>query len=75
MFSGRYPNAPRRGGSGLIFLVFLLVGLYFLNLAFHFITIPTALTNSPFYNNILNFITGALLIIGGFKFLFNRRNF
>lgn len=69
-----YPNQMRGRGSGMgAFLIFLVVGLYFLNAALNFFPIPPTLLANKVYNQALNLIAGVLIIIGGFKFLFQRR--
>ena len=55
----------RSGGSGWGFIVYLIFGLYFINSAFSFITLP------EFFDNIDKWITlvaGILLIIGGINY-------
>jgi hypothetical protein len=54
-------------GTG-VFIVYLIFGLYFLNLGFNLVTIsPSASISS-----VISIICGILLVIGGIKFL--RRN-
>jgi len=62
----------RRANFGLFF-IFLIFGLYFLNLAIHFFTIPATLASNTIYNQVIYFIAGVLILVGGFKFLFPRR--
>jgi hypothetical protein len=62
----------RSSGIG-VFFIFLIVGLYFLNASLKFFTIPVALTSNAMYNQVLFFIAGVLILIGGFKFLLQRR--
>jgi cytochrome c biogenesis protein CcdA len=49
--------------GGILFFASLIVGLYFLNLGFNFITIPETFSSM---NKWMNVIGGILLIIGGF---------
>jgi len=66
MFSN--PMMGGRSGTGMFF-IFLLVGLYFLNASLKFFILPATLVANPFYNQVLFFIAGVLILIGGFKFL------
>ena len=70
MYSGQMGG--RSSGLG-IFLVFLVVGLYFLNASLKFFPIPAVLVANVFYNQVLYFVAGVLILIGGFKFLFPKR--
>jgi hypothetical protein len=56
-----------RLGTGA-FIVYLIFGLYFLNLGFNLVTIPI----SASITSVIAIISGILLIIGGIKFM--RRN-
>lgn len=70
--NGNQMGYRKSSGTG-VFLIFLVVGAYFLNIAFNFIPIPAALSGNATYNQALNFIAGVFIIVGGFKFLFSRR--
>jgi hypothetical protein len=48
--------------GGILFAANLIFGLYFLNLGFNFIALPTFLAS---ITNWINIIGGALLIVGG----------
>jgi hypothetical protein len=70
-----YQNQPlerKSSGKGLFF-IFLIAGLYFLNLAFSFVPIPSSLTANKFYGQALNILAGVLILLGGFRFLFPKR--
>lgn len=60
--------AGNRGGSGrmLLFIVYLVFGLYFLNSGLSFITLPGFLEDISSW---ISIIGGALLIIGGFFYM------
>jgi hypothetical protein len=62
----------RRSNFGLFF-IFLIFGLYFFNLSMKFFPIPATLASNAMYNQIIYFIAGVLIIVGGFKFLFPKR--
>lgn len=49
--------------GGLLFIVSLIAGLYFLNLGFNFVTLPESFSSVSKWMNIVG---GILLIIGGF---------
>ena len=70
MYQNQMPG--RRSGLGM-FLLFLVVGVYFLNSSLNFFPIPAALASNAIYNQILFFIAGVLMLLGGFKFLFPKR--
>lgn len=56
---------PRRRGLGIknVFLVLgILFGLYYLNLSFQWVSIPESISS---FQNILNAITGILLVVLG----------
>lgn len=53
-----------------VFIIFLIVGLYFLNYSLGFVNLPESFDK---INKIVFLIGGGLLIIGGFKFLTARR--
>lgn len=59
----------RKGGI-IIFLIYLFFGIYLINVAFNFITLPGFLTN---FNNWIIFVGGILIIVGGINFLRARR--
>jgi len=52
--------------GGLLFAIYLILGFYFLNMSFSFITLPGFIEG---IGSILSFIAGALLILGGFNHL------
>jgi uncharacterized membrane protein len=49
--------------GGILFIVNLIAGLYFLNLGFNFFAIPESLS---MLDKWMNIIGGVLLIVGGF---------
>lgn len=55
-----------KGASNMIFFIFLIAGLYFLNLFFNFITLPESFNE---INRFMNLIGGIMIIIGGFYLL------
>jgi hypothetical protein len=59
-----------RGGGGLFFIIYLLLGLYFLNFGLNFVKIPEAFSK---INNWIIFAGGVLLIFGAIRFLMTRR--
>jgi len=63
----------RRSGVG-VFFIFLIGGLYFLNLAFNFFPLPATILANKTYAQVSNFIAGVLILVGGFKFLLSRRS-
>ena len=55
------------GKGGLIgFLVYLILGLYFINSAFNFITLPEFVSNVDKW---IMFFGGILIIVGGINYL------
>ena len=52
---------PRRGGSMLFFILYLIFGAYFINYPFNFLKLPTAI--DPF-NKWIMLVGGILIIIG-----------
>ena len=48
----------------VITLIYFVVGLYFINLSFNWISLP----DTTIYNFTINMIVGAMLILGGFTF-------
>jgi len=54
----------------VLLVLYLLVGLYLLNLAFGFTVMPETITK---YENIVNILAGILLVLGGFKYFFSAR--
>ncbi len=55
------------GKIGVIgFLLYLVVGLYFINFPFNYIEIPEYITQ---FNNWIIFVGGILVIIGGINYL------
>jgi hypothetical protein len=63
-------RAQRGSNKGGIFAVFLIAGLYFLNLGTGFMKLPVSFDK---INQIVFVVGGALLIIGGFKFLSSKK--
>lgn len=61
----------RRGGKGLVFLIDLILGLYFINFGFQFITIPAFITSIDKW---IIFLGGIFLIISGISFITANRN-
>jgi hypothetical protein len=59
-----------RGGSGLIFFIDLILGLYFLNFGINFITLPETFSSVSKW---IIFVGGIFLILGGIKYLTARR--
>lgn len=55
----------------VIFIIYVLVGLYLINYPFNFITMPTFIVSIEKW---ILFIGGILIIIGGVKYLFARRH-
>ncbi len=54
-------------GMGMFgFIIYLVFGLYFLNMSLSFITMPAFLTD---INSIISFVAGALLVVGGINFM------
>lgn len=60
----------RGGGRGLLFFVYLILGLYFLNFGLNFVTIPPSFV--PISNWIV-FVGGIFLIFSAIKHLMARR--
>jgi hypothetical protein len=60
----------RGGGTTLLFLICLILGLYFINFGFNFIKIPVFFLTIDKW---IIFAGGVLLIISGINFLRNRR--
>ncbi len=57
-----------RGGNRIIFfVVYLIIGLYFINYPFQFVKIPESI--SSIANQWIIFVGGILLIIGGINYL------
>ncbi|RLG11422.1 hypothetical protein DRN69_07785 [Candidatus Pacearchaeota archaeon] len=54
-----------KGAKGIILLLFLLVGLYFINSSFNFINLPEFVTKIDKW---INLIGGIFIFIGGFYF-------
>lgn len=64
-----YPN--RSGGIRLLlFILCLFFGLYFINIPFNFVAMPTFSTS---ITNIIMLVGGILLILAGIGNLFRRR--
>jgi hypothetical protein len=59
-----------RGVGGLFFIIYLLLGLYFLNLGLQFIAIPAFLSG---IEKGIYVVGGVLLIFGSIKFLMSSR--
>jgi cytochrome c biogenesis protein CcdA len=59
-----------KSGGTIIFFVYLLFGVYFVNLALGFVALPEFLTN---LNKWITLLGGALILLGGFNFLRARR--
>ena len=57
--------------SKILFVVYLIFGLYLINLFFNFITIPEFILN---VNDIIFLIAGILIILGGINHLRLRKN-
>ena len=53
-------------GAILFFLLYLVVGLYFINFPINYLEIPDYITE---FNNWIIFIGGVLIILGGINFL------
>jgi hypothetical protein len=70
-----YPNnaGARDSLKVPLFLIFLFFGLYFLNLVFTFVVLPEVLATNKLYSQGINFIAGALMIIGAIKVLFPKK--
>jgi hypothetical protein len=60
----------RGGGRGLIFLIDLVLGLYFINFGFNFIKIPTVISGIDKW---IIFLGGIFLILSGTSFLRSNR--
>ena len=56
----------QKSGSWLIFLVYLLVGLYFVNYSVKYIDIPSAVDS---FSSIIFIIGGVLILLGGINHL------
>ena len=50
----------------IIFLIYLVIGLYFINLVFNFYKIPEIISQ---FNELINLIGGILIIFGGINYL------
>jgi len=59
----------KRGGT-IIFVVYLLFGIYFINYAFNFVVLPDIMNT---LNKWVVFAGGVLILIGGINFLRSRR--
>ena len=56
----------QKRGSWLVFLVYLALGLYFVNYSIAYIEIPKAITN---FNSWIFIVGGVLILIGGINHL------
>jgi hypothetical protein len=61
----------RGGGRGLLFFIYLIFGLYFINFGLNFIKIPETFAT---VNKWVVFIGGALLIFSAIRHLVTRRH-
>ena len=59
-----------RGGGLLFFILYLALGVYFLNVGFGFINMPDAISNIEKW---IIVVGGVFLVFGGFNFLRVRR--
>ena len=59
-----------RGFGTLGFVIYLLSGLYFINLGFNLITLPEFDASVGMW---INIVAGALLVFGGFHFLTKKK--
>ena len=50
----------------IVFLFYLVIGLYFINMVFNFYEIPEFISQ---FNELINFIGGILIILGGINYL------
>ena len=50
----------------IIFLIYLVIGLYFINLSFNFYKIPEVISQ---FNEFINLIGGILIVLGGIGYL------
>jgi hypothetical protein len=57
-------------GGGLFFILYLLLGLYFINFGFNFIQIPAFFTTIDKW---IIFVGGILLVFGGINLLKSNR--
>ena len=64
MVLGSYPR--RRGSGVLVFILYLIFGLYFINYAFNFVQIPSAIAS---FDKWIIFAGGILIIIGAINHL------
>jgi uncharacterized protein involved in cysteine biosynthesis len=55
-----------RGKGTLFFIIYLVLGLYFINFGFQFIKIPALISNLDKW---IIFLGGIFLILGGINFL------
>ena len=63
--------ARRRGANIFIFLVYILLGIYFINFPFNFLKIPDVVRQ---YDVWIAFIAGVFMLFGGINyFRVNRR--
>ena len=56
--------------NSIILFVYVIFGLYFINLSFNFINLPGFFLN---FNKWINLVAGILIIFGGFNFFKNKR--
>ena len=55
----------------IIFLIYLIFGLYFINTAFNFYPLPEIISQ---FDNWINLVGGVLIILGGINYLRLRRS-
>ena len=56
----------QKSGSWLIFLVYLVLGLYFINFSIVYVEIPKAIAN---FNSWIFIVGGVLILLGGINHL------
>ena len=60
-----------RQGKGVLFLVYLILGLYMINVAFNFVNLPEFISKIDKW---IIFVGGILLILGGINYLKLKRH-
>lgn len=72
MFGRNNPQDGVRRGSGIgVFLVYLIIGLYLINIPFQFLQIPKNISN--FIDRWVILLGGVLTILGGINHMRARR--
>ena len=56
--------------NSIILFIYVIFGLYFINLGFNLIKLPEFIAN---FSKWINFVAGILIILGGINFFKNKR--